>query len=58
MVLTVFFYFYVLEFLVYSFFIGCQFTLNLSTFDQLDAVPYLIEHIHKNTARLLLHVNG
>ncbi|XP_022964722.1 syndetin-like isoform X1 [Cucurbita moschata] len=24
----------------------------------LDAVPYLIEHIHKNTARLLLHVNG
>ncbi|XP_023537423.1 syndetin-like [Cucurbita pepo subsp. pepo] len=24
----------------------------------LDAVPYLIEHIHRNTARLLLHVNG
>ncbi|KAL0534185.1 hypothetical protein IC582_028469 [Cucumis melo] len=24
----------------------------------LDAVPYLIEHIHKNTARLLLHVSG
>jgi hypothetical protein len=33
-------------------------SLNICHFYQVDAVPVLVEHIHRTTAKLLLHING
>lgn len=32
--------------------------LNTCNFYQVDAVPFLVEHTHRTTAKLLLNMNG